>query len=71
MIITLPLGCLKAADVKFQPALPEWKTDAIAKLGNGNLNKVQLNVECRRTLRSYQSVSGSPEISLARIESMT
>ena len=40
VIITLPLGCLKAGDVTFQPALPEWKTDAIAKLGNGNLNKV-------------------------------
>ncbi len=40
VIITLPLGCLKAGDVIFQPALPEWKTDAIAKLGNGNLNKV-------------------------------
>lgn len=40
MIITLPLGCLKAGDIEFQPALPEWKTDAIAKLGYGNLNKV-------------------------------
>ena len=40
MIITLPLGCLKAGDIDFQPALPEWKTDAIAKLGYGNLNKV-------------------------------
>ncbi len=44
MIITLPLGCLKAGDVMFQPALPEWKTDAIAKLGNGNLNKVATHV---------------------------
>ena len=41
VIITLPLGCLKAGDITFQPALPEWKTDAIAKLGNGNLNKVE------------------------------
>ena len=40
VIITLPLGCLKAGDISFQPALPDWKTDAIAKLGNGNLNKV-------------------------------
>jgi len=41
VIITLPLGCLKAGAIIFQPALPEWKADAIAKLGNGNLNKVR------------------------------
>lgn len=44
MIVTLPLGCLKAGDVQFQPALPEWKTDAIARLGNGNLNKVLITI---------------------------
>ena len=40
VIVTVPLGCLKAGDISFQPALPAWKTEAIDKLGFGNLNKV-------------------------------
>ena len=40
VIVTVPLGCLKAGDVAFKPTLPSWKTDAIQKLGYGNLNKV-------------------------------
>ena len=46
MIVTLPLGCLKRGDVSFEPSLPEWKTDAIAKLGYGNLNKVAAHAAC-------------------------
>lgn len=41
-IITAPLGCLKAGDIRFQPPLPPWKQDAIDKLGFGALNKVWL-----------------------------
>ena len=40
VIVTVPLGCLKAGDITFQPPLPPWKTEAIEKLGFGNLNKV-------------------------------
>ena len=42
VIVTVPLGCLKAGDITFQPPLPPWKTEAIEKLGFGNLNKVKL-----------------------------
>lgn len=42
VIVTIPLGCLKAGDIAFKPALPGWKQDAIQKLGFGNLNKVRL-----------------------------
>ncbi|KAL3151309.1 hypothetical protein ABBQ38_013146 [Trebouxia sp. C0009 RCD-2024] len=42
VIVTVPLGCLKAGDIAFQPPLPPWKTEAIEKLGFGNLNKVVL-----------------------------
>ena len=38
--MTIPLGCLKAGMITFQPALPDWKASAIQKLGFGNLNKV-------------------------------
>ncbi len=40
VIVTVPLGCLKSTDITFTPALPSWKTEAIQKLGFGNLNKV-------------------------------
>ena len=41
-VVAVPLGCLKAGDIAFQPALPPWKQDAVAKLGFGTLNKVFL-----------------------------
>ena len=28
--------------ISFNPPLPEWKTEAISRLGYGNLNKVKL-----------------------------
>jgi len=52
VLCTLPLGVLKQAIapnqtgapnmVSFNPPLPEWKTEAITRLGYGNLNKVVL-----------------------------
>ncbi|KAL7276182.1 hypothetical protein RUND412_000833 [Rhizina undulata] len=42
VVITLPLGVLKAQAVMFDPPLPEWKTGAIERLGYGLLNKVVL-----------------------------
>ncbi|XP_020284295.1 lysine-specific histone demethylase 1A [Pseudomyrmex gracilis] len=49
VLITLPLGVLKLSPtnggVSFLPQLPEWKTQAIDRLGFGNLNKVVLCFE--------------------------
>ncbi|KAJ0085775.1 hypothetical protein Patl1_09258 [Pistacia atlantica] len=42
VLITVPLGCLKAESVKFFPPLPQWKSLAIQRLGFGVLNKVVL-----------------------------
>lgn len=42
VVISLPLGVLKAGAVEFEPALPKWKTGAIERLGFGLLNKVVL-----------------------------
>ena len=42
LIITLPLGVLKSTGVTFDPVLPATKTQAIAKLGMGVLNKCVL-----------------------------
>ncbi len=40
VLVTLPLGVLKAGAVRFEPALPEVKRSAIARLGFGTLNKI-------------------------------
>jgi hypothetical protein len=44
VLVTLPLGVLKASSppsaVVFNPPLPDWKSQAIQRLGFGNLNKV-------------------------------
>ena len=49
VLCTLPLGVLKQSigtnpsapnTVSFNPPLPQWKADAITRLGFGNLNKV-------------------------------
>ena len=42
IINTIPLGVLKHGNVTFEPPLPSWKADAIARLGFGVLNKVIL-----------------------------
>ncbi|XP_052087644.1 lysine-specific histone demethylase 1A-like [Mytilus californianus] len=49
VLCTLPLGVLKEClrgnslnSVQFQPALPEWKSAALQRMGFGNLNKVVL-----------------------------
>ncbi len=41
-VVTLPLGVLKAATVKFVPPLPEQKRQAIGRLGMGVAHKVVL-----------------------------
>ncbi|UZQ52855.1 FAD-dependent oxidoreductase [Trichothermofontia sichuanensis B231] len=42
VVVTLPLGVLKAQRVQFSPALPSEKRAAIAQLGMGVLNKCYL-----------------------------
>ncbi|KAL6963375.1 hypothetical protein U1Q18_045760 [Sarracenia purpurea var. burkii] len=42
VLITVPLGCLKAEAIKFSPPLPQWKKSSIQRLGFGVLNKVVL-----------------------------
>jgi monoamine oxidase len=41
-VVTLPLGVLKKGDVRFSPALPDDKQEAIELLGMGLLNKLYL-----------------------------
>jgi monoamine oxidase len=39
VLVTVPLGVLKASDIAFIPSLPQEKLDAIDALGFGSLNK--------------------------------
>ena len=45
VVVTVPLGVLKAGSIKFNPSLPEKKQDAIDKLEMGTLNKLYLQFE--------------------------
>jgi monoamine oxidase len=42
VLITIPLGCLKAQTINFFPSLPDWKLSSINRLGFGVLNKIVL-----------------------------
>jgi monoamine oxidase len=42
VVVTLPIGVLKADAVAFDPALPERKREAIERVGMGNLVKIVL-----------------------------
>ena len=39
VLVTVPLGVLKAGQIRFEPPLPAARQEAIARLGMGNLNK--------------------------------
>lgn len=42
VVVTLPLGVLKAGVVLFNPPLPDWKRDAVERLGVGHVDTVVL-----------------------------
>ncbi|XP_073126597.1 lysine-specific histone demethylase 1 homolog 3 [Henckelia pumila] len=42
VLVTVPLGCLKAGTINFSPPLPQWKYQSVQRLGFGVLNKVVL-----------------------------
>ncbi|MFT6290455.1 MAG: monoamine oxidase [Ilumatobacter sp.] len=45
VVVTVPLGVLKAGDISFEPVLPEAKRTAIQRLGMGVLDRVVLRFE--------------------------
>ena len=42
VLVTIPLGCLKRHTIDFRPPLPDWKTNAIDRMGFGLANKIFL-----------------------------
>ena len=47
MLVTVPLGVLKARSICFSPPLPSWKCAAVERLGFGPIEKVVLLFERR------------------------
>ncbi len=45
LILTLPLGVLKAGVISFDPPLPEEKLEAIARIGFGNYEKLAMRFD--------------------------
>ena len=45
VIVAVPLGVLKAKNIKFEPRLPEWKEAAIDDLGVGIENKIAFHFD--------------------------
>lgn len=45
VVLTVPLGVLKDESIRFRPQLPDWKNEAIHRLGFGTLNKIVLVFE--------------------------
>ena len=45
VVVTVPLGVLKAQKIAFDPPLPAWKTGAIERIGMGVVEKVVLKFE--------------------------
>jgi len=52
VVITVPLGVLKAGSLQFEPPLPAAKQDAISRIGMGTLNKC-----CLRFARPFWPAS--------------
>lgn len=44
-LITVPLGCLKKRSITFEPALPQWKLQAIDSMGFGDTDKIILQFD--------------------------
>lgn len=45
VVVTLPLGVLQAGGVAFEPVLPDWKTEAIKRLGVGQANRMVMRFD--------------------------
>ena len=45
VLCTVSTGVLAASDIRFSPALPDWKTDSILGLPTGTENKIALHFE--------------------------
>ena len=57
VLVTVPLGVLKAGSIKFSPPLPQRKLDSIQRMGFGVLNKVRPKHRCP-SLRPSHVFSG-------------
>ncbi len=48
VVVTVPLGVLKANTIQFKPALPKEKLEAIQNCGMYNIDTKKANCDCRQ-----------------------
>eukprot|EP00887_Chlorella_sp_A99_P004915 scaffold4.g4915.t1 len=58
VVVAVPLGVLKAGAIKFTPPLPDWKQQAIDRLGFGDLNKASQALEPFQLLCCFHEAAG-------------
>ena len=63
VILTVPLGVLKAGKIKFSPALPAEKQAAIARIGMGTFEKLALQFPSQFWPQEPQMIQLMPETS--------
>ena len=66
VLITVPLGVLKAHTIKFSPPLPAWKREAVDRLGFGPIEKIVLLFERRFWDESADFCGCLPDPAIAR-----
>ena len=59
VLVTVPLGVLKANSPRFVPPLPEWKRAAVERLGFGPIEKVVL-LFSRPFWEEYEETAAAP-----------
>ena len=65
VLVTVPLGVLKARSIQFVPELPTWKTDSIDRIGFGIMDKIVLvwdKAWWNVTNFYFKRVSNSPSV---------
>lgn len=45
VVVSLPIGCVKAATIHYTPPIPQWKEEAWSGIGSGLYNKVILHFD--------------------------
>ena len=45
VVVSLPIGCVRAGTIRYTPSLPQWKEDAWRGIGSGLYNKVVLHFD--------------------------
>jgi lysine-specific histone demethylase 1 len=57
VVVSVPLGVLKASGIEFDPPLPSWKKEAINNIGFGDVCKVLVSLKTKSINVSEQYIA--------------